>query len=406
MASLSREGKVWRIQFYSDGKRCTLRLPAGLAKRDAHSVQTYVERIIACKLAGVPLPQDVAGWLGAVGPELYGRLAALGLVPPRQSMTLSEFLTDWLRERRHDKPSSLAAYRHVVADLRRCFGDSLPLGSLTVESGRRLLEHLRARGYRPTTIGKRLSCARTILNRAVELELLTRNPLSSVKAPPANPAERKVYVPAELILKALEFCPDVWWRLLLVLARFQGLRTPSECVTLKWEHVLWSESKLVVPVPKLQHIPGREFRVMPLFERTRQCLAEAFELAAEGDEFIFPERWRRSAWGVNGWKNCNMRTGFQRILLRAGIKPWPRLFHSLRGSCESDLASRFPIATAASWIGNSVAVAARHYVSPLDAHFQDAITNDPWKADAKSDAMVTRNPTPQVAAQCGAESQV
>jgi len=57
---------------------------------------------------------------------------------------------------------------------------------------------------------------------------------------------------------------------------------------------------------------------------------------------------------------------------RAGLEPWPRLFPSLRASCETDLASRFPIATACKWIGNTVAIAAKLYVVPLDEHFQRA----------------------------------
>lgn len=407
MASLTRIGNGWRLQLYwLDGSRKSVRLPRGIDKRSAQAIRVRVESLIAAKLACVPIPQDTAHWLGQVSSELYGRLAAVGLVPPRRSITLAEFLEDWLHERRGDKPASLAVYRQVIANLLECFGGAAPLAGLTAEHGRKFPEYLRNHGYRPTTIGKRLACARTILNRAVELDLITSNPLATAKAPPANPAERRAYIPTATIEQALEYCPDVWWRLLLVLARFQGLRTPSEPLSLRWEHVLWDQSRLVIPVPKLEHFPGREYRVMPLFEQTRLLLAEAFEVAAEGAEYVFPESWRRRAYGKNGWKNCNLRTTFEKILLRAGIEPWPRLFHNLRASCESDLANRFPITTVASWIGNSVAIAARYYVSPLDSNYREAIENNPWKPGAKSGAVPVQNRAPQASEKIVTASQL
>ena len=49
-----------------------------------------------------------------------------------------------------------------------------------------------------------------------------------------------------------------------------------------------------------------------------------------------------------------------------------RLFHALRASCESDLAREYPITTVCKWIGNTVAIAARHYIQVTDADFQRA----------------------------------
>src|SRR5262245_64663581 len=55
-----------------------------------------------------------------------------------------------------------------------------------------------------------------------------------------------------------------------------------------------------------------------------------------------------------------------------GIDPWPRLWHSLRASCESDLAQSFTLATVTKWLGNTPSVALRHYVDPTDAAFEKA----------------------------------
>ena len=41
--------------------------------------------------------------------------------------------------------------------------------------------------------------------------------------------------------------------------------------------------------------------------------------------------------------------------------PWPQLLHNLRGSCQTELAERFPSHVVWRWIGNSEAVAREHY---------------------------------------------
>ena len=61
-----------------------------------------------------------------------------------------------------------------------------------------------------------------------------------------------------------------------------------------------------------------------------------------------------------------MRTQFQRILRRAGLKPWQKLFHNLRASRESELMRSYDLATVCRWIGNSPEVAAKHYAVSVD----------------------------------------
>ena len=46
--------------------------------------------------------------------------------------------------------------------------------------------------------------------------------------------------------------------------------------------------------------------------------------------------------------------------------------NALRASCESDLAREYPITTVCKWIGNTVSIAARHYVQVTDEDFRRA----------------------------------
>jgi hypothetical protein len=68
-----------------------------------------------------------------------------------------------------------------------------------------------------------------------------------------------------------------------------------------------------------------------------------------------------------------------KIIRRAGLKPWPRLFQNLRPTRETELPARFPVHIVTAWIGNSAAIAAMHYLQVTDADFEAAaaLQNDP-----------------------------
>ncbi|MGL6094888.1 MAG: hypothetical protein ACRC7O_03670 [Fimbriiglobus sp.] len=59
--------------------------------------------------------------------------------------------------------------------------------------------------------------------------------------------------------------------------------------------------------------------------------------------------------------NLNLRQELLRMLTRAGIQPWPRLWHNLWASAQTDLANRFPIHVVCEWLGNTKAVAQDHF---------------------------------------------
>jgi hypothetical protein len=60
-------------------------------------------------------------------------------------------------------------------------------------------------------------------------------------------------------------------------------------------------------------------------------------------------------------KNSNLRTQLQRIIKRAGLTSWPKLFQNLRSIRETELAEKYPIHVVCTWIGNSPKVASKHY---------------------------------------------
>src|SRR5205823_833180 len=70
--------------------------------------------------------------------------------------------------------------------------------------------------------------------------------------------------------------------------------------------------------------------------------------------------------------NKNLRTQLQRIIRRAGLKPWPKLFHNLRASRETELMADHPIHVVCAWIGNSALIAKKHYLQVTDDDYTKA----------------------------------
>lgn len=147
-----------------------------------------------------------------------------------------------------------------------------------------------------------------------------------------------------------------------------------------WGDVDWENDRLTVHSPKTEHHPGGEFRLIPLFPELRRELEAVFDLAEPGTEFIIT-RYRDV--------NANLRTQPLRIIKRAGLTPWPKLFHNLRSTRQTELEESFPSHVVCKWIGNSQDVARKHYLQVTDDHFSRAVAGD---------AEAVQNPVQQAAA--------
>ncbi|MEX2138897.1 MAG: site-specific integrase [Pirellulales bacterium] len=173
--------------------------------------------------------------------------------------------------------------------------------------------------------------------------------------------------------------------MIVALSRYGGLRCPSEVLSLRWQDVDWEGGRIVVQSPKTEHHVGKATRTIPLFAELRPILAEAFYLASEGAAYVVDGNHRDAANTASGWRNCNLRTQFERIVKRAGLTPWPRLFHARRASRETELAKDYPIHVVTSWLGNTPRIALKHYLQVTDADFERAA------ASAESGALSAQN---------------
>jgi len=68
----------------------------------------------------------------------------------------------------------------------------------------------------------------------------------------------------------------------------------------------------------------------------------------------------------------NLRQGLERIIAKAGLVQWPKLFTNLRSSRATELVEHFPGHVAAEWLGHTEAVANEHYRQTTAEHYAKA----------------------------------
>jgi len=258
------------------------------------------------------------------------------------------------------------------------FGEDRKIDSISCGDADQWPEQMLKEGLAPATIGREVKRARQFFRVAARRKLIAENPFTEVAAPAQVNTARSHFVTREVTEQVLSACPDNEWRLIVALSRYGGLRCPSEHLALRWGDIDWENQRIKVPSPKTEHLPSGAFRTIPLFAELRPLLEEAFDLAEHGSLYVI-NRYRG--------QNQNLRTQFQRILQRAGVQPWERLFHNLRASRETELTEDYPLHVVCNWVGNSAIIAAKHYLQVTDAHFAKAAGTPADQGGAESGAL-------------------
>ncbi len=361
MASLiTYRGGLRRIDFAlsPNGPRRAVRLGRVNAKT-AKATLARVETLIADKLTSRTHDAELCQWLGSLDEAMLERLRKVGLaegVGVTRTM-LGDFLKR-AEAARDVKPSTRVFHSHTYRNLLEHFGPGRLLGDITeadADAWRAwLVEHER---LAPATVARRVVAARTLWRMAGRWKLTHGNPFAGVKGGTQQNESRKRFITHDTIRRVIDACPDVEWRLLVGLARFGGLRTPSEPLALAWGDIDWDRGTIRVQSAKTAHHDGHAVRLVPLFPELRPLLLDAYEAAPEGTEHVIT-RYRDAT--------QNLGTQLSRIVRRAGLEPWPRQWQNLRASRESELMREYDLSTACRWIGNSPAVAAKHYAMDTD----------------------------------------
>ncbi len=178
---------------------------------------------------------------------------------------------------------------------------------------------------------------------------------------------RQTFITMDVFKRVIEACPSVEWEVIIALSRIGGLRCPSETLRLRWEDVDFANGRIRIHASKTEHHKDGGIRDCPMFPDLRPYLEELAELAkCRGAKLTDPV-----IANLRG-SEAYLRTGLMKILKKAGIMAWPKIFHNLRASRETELLDDFPIKDVCAWIGNSQAVAMKHYAMRREDSFARA----------------------------------
>ena len=292
-------------------------------------------------------------------PDLHHALIEKGVVQSAPVITLGELFKRYLDDGAV-KESTFEIRRGRLRRALDLIGDRIALDvdervALDFDAQLNKLVELWKRdereGYAPATRAGYVKTVKTAFNWAVQKGLLPDNPFKGIKAGSQVNRSRLEYITpkeSEKILEACLYsnCPNEW-RALFALARFQGFRTPSEQRELHWRDVDFEKGMLTFYAPKTD-----SWRTMPILPDTTPILKELFdERNPKKDDFVF---------------QCvsvrNPRTTYEKIIKRAGVERYPRLFQNLRASAASDIANKYGSPAESAWVGHTEKIATAHYI--------------------------------------------
>jgi integrase len=371
MASVSKDTNGnKRVLVIVDGKRHTIYL-GNIPMDAANSVCSHVQTLAGCKLSRQGLTTATAEWLRDLDDGLRAKLAKIGLAKLQESrgpVALGKYIDEYIEKRVDIKPKTVLVLKLVKDRLFGFFGAGRDLTAITTGEAVDCRLSWIKKGLAENTVRKSCSIAKQFFADAIRRKIISENPFKSKVLPCAvrGNDDRFHFVSREETQKLIDTCaPDnVEWKLLIALARYGGLRTPSESLSLRWDGVNFEAGKIKVLSPKTEHHKGKEFRWIPLYPELEPYLTAAHTQAIEGAIFVISHYRDTTA---------NLSTQLGRIADRAGISLWPKPWSNMRISRQVELADEFPAHVVSQWQGNSQQVATAFYLKTTEDHFKKAL---------------------------------
>lgn len=298
--------------------------------------------------------------------DFVGNPAAKGT---KRSPTLSTWFTRYSELRKGQIDArTLSMHRKTAENLEEWAGD-VRLDRITAARAEDFPSFIRDQGVTEETVSLHVRNARVLFEWARRRRLIAVNPFVDVKVQGAGGVRRFHYVKLTDLEKILAECPDDRWRAMFALCRRAGLRF-GEAWRLEWADVNWKDGTLAIHPEGGRETTKQRYRVVPMDPELARLMLECHERATEGRAAMVPQN--------------NVFRQATAIIKRAGLPAYPKPFHALRKSLETDWLGRYPVMTVCKMLGHAPTVAAKHYHQVHDSEIK-AITGgvDPMVAMAK-----------------------
>lgn len=360
---------TWRVRIYIRKKREVISL-GSYSEAEADEARQHIECLLDAKDRNQLPPRKTRLWVDGIAEELHERLAVLGLLEPRSIVKAERTLIAYLRayvEDRTDwkKPEN---YKQAIDKLESYLKRDVPLGALKqsdVERWHRWMLHTLK--LSPNTSGQNVKRCRQIMAQALSDGLIEQNPFRGVRIDLKSDKTKNRFIDSATTKAVLDACPNQEWRVIFALARYGGLRTPSESLNLKWSDINWERDRFKVRSSKTARY-GKGERIVPLWPELRAELDALFAIVGPGSKVPLDSpvvaRNRSTA------TEKNLRTQLHRIADSAGVERWPKPFMALRASRRTEL-ERAGVRNYVlnEWFGHSGAIAEEHYLQVTESDF-------------------------------------
>jgi integrase len=351
------------------GWYCSVTLPCGkrtqvylgrLTKAQSEHIGRLLEHLRIAKSRGVDVSAECQQWIDRVqaGP-FRDKLISLGLFASREQHTIKSWAEKYLASRSDFSPLTERNWKSANSTYCKLLGSETRLQDVTVLDAKQMAKTLEKESA-SSSAAKLVSRAKQLFQAAVDAKVINENPFHAVVLHGKTDKGRQSYIPEETADSVWAACPGLEIKAVFALARWCGLRVPSEPLALRWSDVDWAEKRLRIPTNTKT---GQ--RIIPLFPKALTAIENLWDsLGDECPEFVF-NQYRASA-------NKTWRQQLEAAIKSAGLTQWHKLWVNLRASCRTDLEDRFPSHVCDVWLGHSSAVAKDHYLLVTPDHWQQA----------------------------------
>lgn len=328
---------------------------------------------------------DLSAWLLALDEPDYAKLVAWGLVepkapaaPPVEAMTVGKWIDAYILKGDR-KPATVEQLTIAGANLRTFLGDDKPLAEVNAgdaedyrvwlaTKAREVPDGEEPKGLALNTVRRRMGRAKQFFNAAMRHRLITENPFANEASAVGANVERQVFIAADWIERCIKAAPCEDWRIIIAFARYAGMRS-HETRMQRWDDIDIANARMIVRSTKTPPT-----RVCPIFPELMPHIRRAREMAPAGAVYV----------QTRYTPDANIGTTFAKIVERAGLVPWDKLFQNLRASRETELMAVYPVKDVSSWLGNSAPVAMKHYAMSMQDSFDRAIREGAGAAVVKT----------------------
>jgi len=356
-----KKGIGFEIRWMRQGKRQTIYLK-GAKRPVAEKFDRKIKELLDCERHAVELPASLVGWLQSLDEPIHARLVHLGLVEGRVERlpipclleAQAAYLSDYdVREKTFKQTKSCFK---IFSDFMQKRGNPNPLvTAISPADIRAFRANQKKRKYAESTVRKRCSRNKQLFTQLIEDKIIDSNPFDAVQTTSIENEENREYIEAETVLKMIDELEMPEFKIMLAMCRFGGLRR-HEVALMRWKDIDFESNAMTVRSNKTPPI-----RTCPLFSELRPLLE--------------PHRGECSKKIQAKW-DCDSNAPaelLKKACKKKGLPIWTKPYQNLRASRVTELLDRYQPIDVCKWLGNSPAIAMKHYAMAQDKNFQDAV---------------------------------